>query len=222
MPNTPSTLEQRLDQLHATVRANAAWQRLAVAARFLLALAFIPTGIVKMLGRPFTIMGTETLVGQFFDVMWRTGGYWRFIGTTQVVASLLLLTPRTTALGAFLFLPIIANIFAITIALHFQGTPYITGPMLLACVFLLCWEYPRWKGLLFITPSVVHGTWWPSNISALERWSVAVGASAGFVLLLATRGLVPASVVAPSLGVGGIAGVVLAGVWLRLLWLPQR
>jgi hypothetical protein len=59
----------------------------------------------------------------------------------------LLLIPRTTLLGALLYLPIIFNICVLTYATRFEGTRIATL-MLLANVFLLCWDYPRLKYLL--------------------------------------------------------------------------
>ncbi|MHA0035588.1 hypothetical protein ACXXDK_12045 [Deinococcus sp. PESE-38] len=60
----------------------------------------------------------------------------------------MLLIPRTAAVGAMLYLCIIANIFVLTVSIDFGATSIITGPMLLACLYLLAWEYPRWKSLL--------------------------------------------------------------------------
>jgi hypothetical protein len=69
--------------------------------------------------------------------MYRTGFYWRFLGLRQLATALLLLIPRTATLGALVYFPLILNIFVITVPLHFQGTPFITGLMLLANLYLL-------------------------------------------------------------------------------------
>ena len=81
--------------------------------------------------------------GAFFGALHDTGFYYQFIGGAQLLAGLLLLFPRTAAVGAILYLCLIVNIFVITVSVDFgRGTPTITGLMLLA------WEYPRWKFLL--------------------------------------------------------------------------
>ena len=54
IPYEPSYLEAVLDRLHDGARRIPALQRLAVISRILLALAFIPTGLVKVLGQRFT------------------------------------------------------------------------------------------------------------------------------------------------------------------------
>lgn len=210
-------MESFLDRLHARARGSFALQRLAIISRLLLALAFVPTALIKVQGLPFTVMGTDTPVGHFFDAMHRTGGYWRFIGWGQLLAGLLLLIPRTATLGAVMFLPIILNIFVITVALGFKGTPFVTGPMLLAAVFLLCWDYDRLKGLLF----------WPVErrvpvpaavpVTRLELGGYLLGTAAGLVVLSAQRSLVPARLVLPALAAGGVAALLVLASWLHRL-----
>ena len=84
----------------------------------------------------------ETLmpIQQFFRVMADSGLYWNFIGLTQVIAGGLLMTQRFARLGALVFFGIILNIFIITVAYGFQGTPVVTGLMLLATCYLLVWD----------------------------------------------------------------------------------
>ena len=53
------------------------------------------------------------------------------------------MTQLFATLGAVLFLPIMLNIFVITISYYFAATPVITGLMLLANVYLLVWDWPR-------------------------------------------------------------------------------
>lgn len=216
-------MESFLDRLHAGARGFFALQRLAIISRLLLALAFVPTALVKVQGLPFTVMSTDTPVGHFFDAMHRTGGYWRFIGWAQLLTGLLLLIPRTATLGAVLFLPIILNIFVITVALGFKGTPYVTGLMLLAAVFLLCWDYDRLKGLLF--RSAERRVPIPATVpvTRLELGGYALGTAAGLVVLSAQRSLVPARLVLPALAVGGVAALLVLAAWLqRLLGRGQR
>ena len=142
-------MERTLDSLHAAARRSRLLRLLAPATRVLLALAFLPSGLTKTLGRRFTTLSPETQVGALFEVLYQSGLYWRFIGISQLLAAVLLVIPRTSTLGAFVYLPLAINIFMITVSFHFRGTPYITGGMLLGSVFLLCWDYDRWKTILF-------------------------------------------------------------------------
>lgn len=123
------------------------------ATRILLFLAFLPSGLKKLLGERFTILGVETPVGFFFEGLYRTGFYWNFLGFMQLLAGVLLLMPRTTFLGAILYLPIIINIFIIVVSMNFTGTPIIAGLMLLANFYLLFWDYKKLKQIV----SVIFG-----------------------------------------------------------------
>lgn len=87
----------------------------------------------------------------FFRVMKESGLYWKFIGWSQIVGAVLLITQRFAKLGALIFFGIILNIFIITVALDFTGTPYVTGPMLLATIYLLFWDIESFQFLL-LTP----------------------------------------------------------------------
>lgn len=145
----------------------AAWQRTRVAVPFtwgvrvLLWLAFLPPGLTKLLGQPFTALPRTDPVGAYFAALHDTGLYYNFIGAAQLLAGLLLLIPRTAAVGAILSLCIIANIFVLTVGVGFSGTPVLTGLMLLAALYLLAWEYPRWRPLLGpVQPAQTHQRGW--------------------------------------------------------------
>ena len=79
-------------------------------------------------------------IQQFFRVMSESGLYWKFIGWTQIVAGVLLMSQRFAKLGALMFFGMILNIFVITISYEFKGTPIVTGLMLLATTYLIVWD----------------------------------------------------------------------------------
>ncbi|AOS44899.1 hypothetical protein Verru16b_01968 [Lacunisphaera limnophila] len=137
-----------LDRLHASARRQRWLGRLAVVTRVLLAIGFLPSGWTKIIGHRFTNLPVSNPVGFFFEALYQTGWYWNFLGAAQWLAAGLLLIPRTVTLGAVVYFPIIVNIFLITLSMHFQGTPVITGLMLLGSVFLLCWDYDRLAAIL--------------------------------------------------------------------------
>jgi hypothetical protein len=143
------SVEDRLDTVYTRFAAVPGVRGFTAVLRGLLAVGYFRAGLVKALGERFTTLSVETPIGHFFDAMYQTGFYYRFLGGCQVAASLLLLLPRTATLGALLYLPISLNIFLITVSVNFRGTPFITGPMLLGALYLVCWDYPRLKGVLF-------------------------------------------------------------------------
>jgi uncharacterized membrane protein YphA (DoxX/SURF4 family) len=108
--------------------------------RFLLAFAFIPSGMKKLLGQRFTNIGIEHPIGFFFEALYRSGMYWNFIGWGQIFAALLLMTQRFSTLGNIIYFFIISNICFITLSMHFTGTWVITSLMLFASTCLLLWD----------------------------------------------------------------------------------
>jgi hypothetical protein len=194
--------ERGLDRLHARVRANPLLQRFTVCTRILLAIGFIPPSLVKIQGERFTSIDLDHPIGFFFEAMYRTGAYWSFIGWAQLIGAILLLIPRTATLGALVFFPIILNIFIITVSLRFTGTWVITGLMLLACTYLLCWDYDRFKPLLGPPASAATAARAP-----LERLAYGLMAAGGLVVTLVIRGYAAPGWAAAALAVGA-AGVV--------------
>ena len=205
----------RIDRIHAWIRAQPLLYRFTLGTRLLLACGFLPTGLLKVLGRRFTIMPPETQVGFLFEALYQDGGmYWRFIGLSQVIASLLLLFPRTAMAGALIFLPIVVNIFVITVSYGFVGTPFITGPMVLAALWLVAWDWHRLRPVLGEVPAVVEPM--PAHaLGRIERVVYAVGALAGFEFFFSVRGLAPGGVAISVLAFAAVCVVVAATLGIR-------
>lgn len=106
-----------MDRLHAWAVAQPSLRVLTLVTRVLLALAFVPSGLVKILGQPFTTLPTTDPVGYFFAGFFSAPGFYQFVGWAQCAAAGCLLVPRTATLGAVLYAPIIVNIFAVTVAI---------------------------------------------------------------------------------------------------------
>ena len=125
--------------------------------RYLIGFAFVFASLIKIQGLRFTAeSGAENPIDSawhFFETLYESGIYWRFLGFAQFITGTLLLTQRFAKLGAILFLPIIANIFVITISYDFRGTPIITGLMLISTLFLLYWDWDSFKILFNKTPT---------------------------------------------------------------------
>ena len=123
--------------------------------RYLIGAAFVFSSIPKVLGERFmTNNGEDTPINTFphlFETLYRSGIYWEFLGWGQILAALLLMTQLFATLGAVTFLPIMLNIFFISITYELGvGLPIIAGLMLSANVFLLVWDYN--KLLVLLTP----------------------------------------------------------------------
>ena len=141
------TLLTDLERLSTELKRNKWRRHFAIFCRIALALGFIPSGVVKVMGERFTALPSNHPLGHYFDGLHLTGYYYTFIGVGQLIAALLLLIPRTALLGAILYFPIILNICVLTYAVRFEGTRIATL-MLLANLFLLVWDYQRLKYIL--------------------------------------------------------------------------
>ena len=60
-----------LNQLHARVKKNRWLKIFTFFTRILLALAFLPSGLTKVLGNRFTVLGIDDPVGFFFEALYR-------------------------------------------------------------------------------------------------------------------------------------------------------
>lgn len=149
MPAHGAPIVASLDRLHRWALAQPPLFAATPVIRLLLAFAFIPPGLGKVVGNRFTTLGVDTEVGYFFDAFFQASLYYGFVGAAQVTAAILLVIPRTSLMGAVLYFPIIVNIAFITNALPFGNTAIITNLMVLANLYLLCWDHDRLRGMLF-------------------------------------------------------------------------
>lgn len=125
--------------------------------RYLIGGTFVFASLIKIKGTRFTSeSGAENPIDSawhFFETMYESGLYWRFIGIGQLIAGFLLMTQRYSKLGAVVNFPIILNIFIITCSYYFAFTPVITGGMLLANFLLLAWDWNSLKVLFNLKPT---------------------------------------------------------------------
>lgn len=142
------SISSELDQLHFKIKQNKWLRYFTVFNRIGLALGFLPSGFVKIAGERFTSLSVNHPMGNYLEALHRTGYYYTFIGILQVTAAILLLIPRTATLGALIYFPIILNICILSFAVRFEGS-WVSSPlMVLANLYLLCWDYDKLKYIL--------------------------------------------------------------------------
>lgn len=180
-------------------------------------MAFLPTGLVKATGQRFTVLPVENPVGFFFEAMYQTGPYWYFIGIMQVLSAILIVIPATATLGALLFLPIIFSIVLVTWGIGFGLTAWITTAMLLAVIYLLCWDADRiWAAghaVLARGPAEAGEPALLAGMTVVERAGWWLGGAMGLGLFLATRGFMPKAALVPMLALGGVAALMVLAGW---------
>jgi len=127
-------------------------QLLIIYTRYLIGAAFVFASVVKIQGKRFTtIDGINEPVDSawhMFETLYQSGLWWKVMGLGQLIAGLLLMTQRYAKLGALMFLPIVANVFIITLSYDFRGTPVITGLMLIANIILVLWDWDELRVLV--------------------------------------------------------------------------
>lgn len=148
----------------------------AIVLRLLLGFAFVPAGIKKLLGEPFTDPRNTGAFHEFLHAFHATGGFYRAVGVLQLVAAVLLMTQRYALAGALVALPIQAAIVALCWSTGVYPTASIATLMLAGTCALLWHDRAAWRGA--VQPIAV-----PAGID-LRLWS-ACGAAV-FVAYVAT------------------------------------
>lgn len=143
------SISSTLDRLHLKAKQNRWFWLFSIFCRLALAAGFIPSGIVKIMDERFASgLSVNHPMGHYLESLHNTGYYYTFIGVVQITAAILLLIPRTVTLGAFLYLPVILNICILTYALRFDGSLFTAPLMTLANLYILGWNYEKWKFIL--------------------------------------------------------------------------
>ena len=119
-------ISTRIEQFYYEAKENIWLRYFTVFCRIALALGFIPSGLVKIMGERFTALSVNHPLGQYFEALHHTGYYYTFIGYIQILAALLLLIPRTALLGALIYFSVILNICILAYATRFEGTRITT------------------------------------------------------------------------------------------------
>ncbi|ETN96644.1 DoxX family membrane protein [Zhouia amylolytica] len=133
------------------IKRNKAFIFLYWCARVGMGITFIISGIRKLPGVEFTTLPIDNPVGAYFNAMYETGFYWNAIGYLQIIIGVLLFFNRFVVISSILMMPVVINIFLISIALHMQGTPIITSAMVLGNTFLITWHFKNYRSL-FLRP----------------------------------------------------------------------
>jgi uncharacterized membrane protein YphA (DoxX/SURF4 family) len=143
------SISSTLDRLHSQARQNSWLWLFSIFCRLALAAGFFPSGMVKILGERFASgLSANHPMGHYLEALHHTGYYYTFIGVVQIAAAIMLLIPRTVTLGAFLYFPIILNICILTYAVRFEGSLFTAPLMVLANLYILGWNYEKWKYIL--------------------------------------------------------------------------
>jgi hypothetical protein len=138
---------RHLLRLVALARRGRGWHHAVILLRLLIGFAFLPAGIKKVLGQPFTDPSNHGRFHDFLHAFHATGGFYRFVGVVQLLAALLLMTQRRAGLGAALAAPVLTAIVAFCWSTGVVPTAIVATLMWLGTLALLAWDLPRWWSL---------------------------------------------------------------------------
>jgi uncharacterized membrane protein YphA (DoxX/SURF4 family) len=124
------------------------WVNVAVVIlRILIAFAFVPAAMKKVLGQPFTDPTNHGVFHDFLHAFRATGWFYPFVGVMQLLAATLLMTQRWATLGAAVALPILSAIMVFCWSTGVEPTAIVATLMWLGIVGLLVWDLDRWRAL---------------------------------------------------------------------------
>ncbi|MEM7049088.1 MAG: hypothetical protein AAF604_05490 [Acidobacteriota bacterium] len=125
------------------------WSHLLVAnLRIFLGFAFVPAGLKKLLGQPFTDPQNSGAFHEFLHAFHATGVFYQFVGAVQLTIAVLLMTQTYATLGAAMALPIITTITVFCWSTGVVPTAIVVTLMLCGTLGLLIWDLDRWRGAL--------------------------------------------------------------------------
>jgi len=117
--------------------------------RMMIAFAFIPAGLKKVIGERFTAAEKTGPFNEFVHAFFDTGLLYHWVGALQLVAACLLMTQRFATLGAILMAPILFTILVFCWGVMVIPTATVVTLMSLGIVGLLLWDIHKLK-LLFM------------------------------------------------------------------------
>ncbi|WNJ17827.1 DoxX family membrane protein [Pontibacter sp. G13] len=108
----------------------------------------------------------------------------QFVAWSQVLIGLLLMTQRFATLGAIMVLPMILNIWMVTISQNWKGTPYVIAFFFATNLFLLAADWHRLKFLIHPDPKAL------AQLPGLVRnWRGDMLWAVGLLLILGSVGM---------------------------------
>lgn len=122
---------------------------IAYGSRIFLGLIFLTGGVSKLMPFP-GVMGPVWLEHEL--AQYGLGTYARFIGWSEALIGALLLSRPFATLGAIMLVPLVINILMVTVSLHWRGTPYVVSGFLAMNLYLLIYDFDKWKSVIGMAP----------------------------------------------------------------------
>jgi len=124
--------------------------------RYLLGFAFLPAGLKKVLGQPFTDPAKTGAFHEFLHTFHDTGFFYHMVGGMQLLAAVLLLTQRYAVLGAMILAPILTAILVFCWSTQVIPTAVVVTLMFGGLLLLLLWDIERFRTFFSRAGAVVE------------------------------------------------------------------
>jgi uncharacterized membrane protein YphA (DoxX/SURF4 family) len=115
--------------------------------RIFIGFAFVPAGLKKLLGQPFTDPGNTGVFHEFLHAFHASGYFYELVGILQLVAAVLLCSQRFATAGALVALPIFTAIMAFCWSTAVYPTAIVVTLIVSGLVGLLVWDFQKWRGV---------------------------------------------------------------------------
>ena len=109
--------------------------------------AFLPAGLKKLVGEPFTDPSNQGTFHEFLHAFHATGFFYQFVGLVQLLAAAMLITHVLPTVGALLITPVLTAIFVFCWSTKVIPTATVVTMMLLGVIGLLLWDWHKWQSL---------------------------------------------------------------------------
>ena len=119
-----------------------AWLRIAIG------FAFLPAGLKKILGQPFTDPSYQGRFHEFLHAFHATGFFYKFVGGVQLVAAILLITNTWPLLGGLILFPVVSAILIFCWSTGVYPTATVVTLIFCGLLFLFAWETNVWTHLV--------------------------------------------------------------------------
>lgn len=141
--------------------------------RILIGFAFVPSGLKKVLDQPFTDPNNTGVFHEFLHAFYATGFFYRFVGATQLVIAVLLMTQGFATIGALMALPVFVAITVLCWSTQVYPTAVVASLILLGVVGLVAWDFRKWRGVLATraTAVAVPACDEPESLIDLTLWA---------------------------------------------------
>ena len=145
-----ATLLERLDARVARARERRWLHVVVIVLRMMIGFAFIPAGLKKVVGEPFTDPANTGTFHAFLHTFHDSGVFYHFVGGMQLLCAVLLITQRFATVGALILTPIMTAILVFCWSTSVIPTASVATLMTLGLALLVLWDVARWR-LVFST-----------------------------------------------------------------------